>query len=157
MLRSRKLSVHADHMVRLEHFYLFIIFWPRCAACRTLVPWPGIEPVPPSVEAYNLNHWNAREVPIRTFSEGSKALAESCNQKVRKWFINHYAKRRGDLRAYFSIDVRLASALPGAWTRCWQHLEEASSLQWLFKLFRGSQQKQKRSKTPNPQQLWHCL
>ena len=148
MLRSRKLSVYADHMVRLEHFYLFIIFWPRCAACRILVPRPGIEPVPPAVEAHNLNHWNAREVPIRTFAKGSKALAESCNQKVRKWFINHYAKRRGDLRACFSIDVRLASALPHAWTRCWQHLEEASSLQWLFKLFRGSQQKQKRSKTP---------
>ena len=27
------------------------------------VPWPGIEPVPPAVEAQNLNHWIAREVP----------------------------------------------------------------------------------------------
>ena len=28
-----------------------------------LVPRPGIEPVPPAVEAWNLNQWTAREVP----------------------------------------------------------------------------------------------
>ena len=28
-----------------------------------LVPWPGINPVPPVVEAWNLSHWTAREVP----------------------------------------------------------------------------------------------
>ena len=157
MLRSRKRSIRADHMVRLEHFYLFIIFWPCCVACRTLVPWPGIEPVPPAEEAHNLNHWNAREVPIRTLSEGSKELAESSDQRVRKWFINHHAKWRGDLWTSFSKEVRLASASPQAWSRRWQHLEGARPLQRLFKLFRGSQQKQKRSKTPNPQQPWQCL
>ena len=38
-----------------------------CAACRILVPQPGIEPVPPAVEARSLNHWTAREVPIGLF------------------------------------------------------------------------------------------
>ena len=28
-----------------------------------LVPWQQIEPVLPAVEAWNLNHWTAREVP----------------------------------------------------------------------------------------------
>ena len=32
-------------------------------ACRILVPQPGIEPMPSAVEARNLNHWTAREVP----------------------------------------------------------------------------------------------
>ena len=26
--------------------------------------WPGIRPIPPAVEAQNLNHWTAREVPV---------------------------------------------------------------------------------------------
>ena len=28
-----------------------------------LVPRPGIEPIPPKVETWSLNHWTAREVP----------------------------------------------------------------------------------------------
>ena len=28
-----------------------------CAACGVLVPQPGIEPMPPTVEAQSLNHW----------------------------------------------------------------------------------------------------
>ena len=31
------------------------------------VPWPGMEPVPPALEAWCLNHWIASEVPT-TFS-----------------------------------------------------------------------------------------
>ena len=46
----------------LFYFYLFI--WPCHAACRILVPRPGIKPGPPAVEAQSLNHWTAREVPI---------------------------------------------------------------------------------------------
>ena len=40
----------------------FFFFWLRCVACRILVPWPGIEPRPPAVEAPSPNHWTAREV-----------------------------------------------------------------------------------------------
>lgn len=90
MLRSRKLSVHADHMVRLEHLCLFIIFWPCCAACRTLVPPTRDGTQCPCGEAHNLLT-GMQEVPVRC-TGGSKALAESSDQKVRKWFINHYAK-----------------------------------------------------------------
>ena len=37
------------------------------ATCGILVPWLGIELMPPAVEALNLNCWNAREVPGFSF------------------------------------------------------------------------------------------
>ena len=60
--------------------YLFIFIWLHrlfiracsifCFAMQilncsmwTLVPWPGIEPGPPALEAQNPNHWITREVP----------------------------------------------------------------------------------------------
>ena len=43
-------------------YFLFFIFFDR-VACGILVPGPGIEPMPPAVEAWNLNHWTAKEVP----------------------------------------------------------------------------------------------
>ena len=36
--------------------------------CGILVPRPGIEPGPPAVEAWSLNHWTAREVPYTGIS-----------------------------------------------------------------------------------------
>ena len=42
---------------------LFLFLLHR-AACGILVPWPGIKPMPPAVEARSLNHWTAREVPV---------------------------------------------------------------------------------------------
>ena len=41
------------------HFF----FWPCCAACRILVPRPGIEPGPTAVEARSPNHWTDGEFP----------------------------------------------------------------------------------------------
>ena len=43
--------------------FLVFFFWPHHAACRILVPQPGIEPTPLAVEVRSLNHWTAREVP----------------------------------------------------------------------------------------------
>ena len=42
----------------------FFFFWPLHAACGFLVPLSGIEPVPPALEAWSLNHWTAREVSL---------------------------------------------------------------------------------------------
>ena len=42
-------------------------FLPHHKACRILVPQPGIEPTPPAVGAWSLNHWTAREVPSTRF------------------------------------------------------------------------------------------
>ena len=45
-------------------YYSFLIFWSHHMACRILVPWPGIEPMPPVLEAQSLNNWTTREVPL---------------------------------------------------------------------------------------------
>ena len=39
-----------------------LFFWLCPRACGILVPGPGIEPLPPAVEAWSLNHWTTREV-----------------------------------------------------------------------------------------------
>ena len=44
--------------------YLFFILYFGLAACRILVPGPGIKPASPEVEALSLNHWTAREAPF---------------------------------------------------------------------------------------------
>ena len=50
-------------------FFLLILFIYDLAAlglsCGTwdLVPWPGTEPLPPSLGAWSLSHWTTREVP----------------------------------------------------------------------------------------------
>ena len=48
---------------RVRHNWATNTFWPHCAARGILVPWPGIEPMAPAVEAWSLNHWITREVP----------------------------------------------------------------------------------------------
>ena len=49
-------------------FYLLIFyFFGHAAACRILVPRPGMDAVPPVVEAQSLNHWTTREVPFQFF------------------------------------------------------------------------------------------
>ena len=55
------------------YIYIFIfififIFWLHSRACGILLPRPGIEPMPPAVEAQILNHWNTREGPGLTIS-----------------------------------------------------------------------------------------
>ena len=41
-----------------------IFFGSHCAVCSILVPQPGFEPVPSTVEGQSLNHWTTREVPL---------------------------------------------------------------------------------------------
>ena len=55
----------------LFHFILFHFFG---RACGILVPWPGIEPASPALEAWSLNHWTAREVPVLSCKEKNFTL-----------------------------------------------------------------------------------
>ena len=62
-----------DHDTRFATYFSFLFFWPHCVVHGILVPRPGIEPMPPAVEAQSPNQWTALEVPatyfsIRTFS-----------------------------------------------------------------------------------------
>ena len=49
---------------RTLYFYLFI-FCHTIQHAGILVPRPGIEPLPPAVEAWSPNHWITREVPLQ--------------------------------------------------------------------------------------------
>ena len=46
---------------------LCFCFGPHCLACGVLVPWSGMEPPPPAMEAQSLNHWTTKEVPWTRF------------------------------------------------------------------------------------------
>ena len=39
------------------HQVLFFFLFFGCTACGILVPWPGMEPMPPSLEAWSLDNW----------------------------------------------------------------------------------------------------
>ena len=39
-----------------------LYFWPCHAACRILIPLPGIEPVPPALGPQSCNHWTAKDI-----------------------------------------------------------------------------------------------
>ena len=84
-------------------------------ACGTLVPCPGIEPVPPAVEAWSLNHWTTREVPytLILIACGSRIL-QRLKMKWREgettpWIISHklavVALYRSDLKAQTKLDL----------------------------------------------------
>ena len=59
-------------------------FFFGCTACGISVPWPGIEPVPPAVEARSLNHWTTREVPEKFLKEIKSATPVN-TWMIRKW------------------------------------------------------------------------
>ena len=42
----------------------FFFFWLHCVAGRILVLQQRVIPMPPAMEAWSLNHWTTREVPI---------------------------------------------------------------------------------------------
>ena len=46
----------------LLHFFFF--FWLHHTACGILVPQLEIEPTPPALEGWSLNHWTIREVAL---------------------------------------------------------------------------------------------
>ena len=50
-------------IVIFKFFLSFFFFLPSCEVCRTLDPWPGMEPVPPAVEVWRPNKWISREFP----------------------------------------------------------------------------------------------
>ena len=54
--------------------FLFVcLFWLCCRAYKILVPWPGITPMPPAVEAWSPNRWTISKVPGSLVSDVSQA------------------------------------------------------------------------------------
>ena len=59
-------------------YFILFIFLPHHAACRILVPQPGIEPMPPAVEVGSPSHWTAREFPtLHSFQPPCLALSHT--------------------------------------------------------------------------------
>ena len=70
--------------------FFFVIFWLLSVACGILVPWTGIKPAPPALEAQSLNHWTARGVPrcsVKWRRQSSKEYLvwySSCRRDLRR-------------------------------------------------------------------------
>ena len=63
-----------------------------CMACEILVPGPGIEPIPPAVEAQSPNHWTAREflgVLICVISNNSKQSTSDTGGNFLCFFVSN--------------------------------------------------------------------
>ena len=52
------------HSVYLSVVFFFFFFGPHPMACRILVPQPGIETMPPAVEASSPTYWITRDIPV---------------------------------------------------------------------------------------------
>ena len=50
---------------------LLFFFWLCSMSCQILVPWRGIKPVSPSVEAWSPICWAARELPVPVLTSES--------------------------------------------------------------------------------------
>ena len=60
--------LHLTHKITLSLKLYSFGFWVNSflellESCGILAPWPGIETMPPAMEAWSLNHWTIREVP----------------------------------------------------------------------------------------------
>ena len=64
------LSLYQDG-IGLFYLFIYLVLLERHAggAGWILVPWPGIVPLSPAVEAWSLNHWTAREVPSNLLNQ----------------------------------------------------------------------------------------
>ena len=60
MAKQKNGSVILGKLVRYIHFFFYLFVH---TACRILLPWPGLEPVPSAVKVQCLKHWTTREFP----------------------------------------------------------------------------------------------
>lgn len=61
-------------MLKLSQVFVLLLsffFWLCSVACQILVPWRGIEPVRPAVEAWSPNCWAGRELPVPVLTSES--------------------------------------------------------------------------------------
>ena len=59
--------MHRDLFDILLLLWILFFFFFGHVACGILVTLPGVEPIPPSLEARSLNHWAARKSPLLQF------------------------------------------------------------------------------------------
>ena len=57
-------------MFYFTYFFVYV-------ACGILVPQPGIQPGPLALEAWSLNYWTTREVPLLSFFKLKRACVHA--------------------------------------------------------------------------------
>ena len=65
-------------------FFFLLIFWQCCAACGILVPQPGMEPMPPAVEAQSRSCWTPRRDPQERPPGRASAFESPCCEVQQK-------------------------------------------------------------------------
>ena len=71
-VRLQKMYLQGFHLL---NYFSAHFFQPHHVTCGILVPKPGIERMPLAVEAWDLDHWMAREVPLgHFFFNGKKSI-----------------------------------------------------------------------------------
>ena len=68
-------------MPRSDWHFIYL-FWPHHASCGILVSQPGIEPAPPAMEKWSLNHWTTREDLALSFMKTTAAVELRTDSKV---------------------------------------------------------------------------
>ena len=81
----------------------FFFFWLGFKACEILVPWPGIEPTPPAVVVWSLNHWTARQVKSYTCAKAGFGLYRITNMWPLGYVLTkavYYSQSQQELESY---------------------------------------------------------
>ena len=61
------MHIFKKYLIFLIAILFIFIFWLCQESCEILVPWPGIELMPPALEAWGLNHWTSRKSQMHVY------------------------------------------------------------------------------------------
>ena len=78
--------ISSPHLTPVLFWGCFLLF--GCIACSILVPWPGIKPSPPAMEALTLNLWTTREVPTLVIFKGHYAPNDLISELTQQFDIS---------------------------------------------------------------------
>ena len=100
---SHNTREHHQHNVKKEFAlwwywcpFMFVCFWPHLVACGILISQPGVEPMPPAVEARSLNCRTTREIPWYPLCE-SNWDGSFGNDYAQSLTSNHLGSKQEDM------------------------------------------------------------
>ena len=70
--------------IRFKDIWTLLSNWLHHVACGILIPRSGIEPTPPELDAWCLNHWTTREVLNSTFFPRQESGTRTRRADARK-------------------------------------------------------------------------
>lgn len=98
--------------------YLFVLFQHGLVVCRILVPWSRIKPKHLEVEAWSLNHYTAKEVPLNFV-----VLNSTLRSKIHEILWCEV----GDWAHFFTIQIPCDFS-----TICWKRFPSSLELLYCF-------------------------